>query len=302
MRLFPTTNSTHELRVVETARLGLERRTKPFVPIHRPKRPTPRRCTRLSGARNFHSLPDLAPDRTVGIKDTTAGRPILGVSYLQIHGPVVRRNQVVDKLRRMMLVLKVMRSEVPLLQSFAVATLVRLPYQSIQHRHGRDFTRRDVPERRAALREQKAKTSTEAGSILAQVGSERSSTTRRLEWGQVCYRCGVELDPLPAWTRGERACANCASCPHRVLMNFMLRESWSIHFIAEDCRTPIGGYFKLKDLDVLRDLVRRGNCENVDEFDQCVRHWGRGSVYLQLTEQQYRQLTRRRHSRNSAQL
>ncbi len=85
-------------------------------------------------------------------------------------------------------------------------------------------------------------------------------------------------------------------------MNFMLRESWSIHFIAEDCRTPIGGYFKLKDLDVLRDLVRRGNCENVDEFDQCVRHWGRGSVYLRLTEEQYRQLTRRRHSRNSAQL
>ena len=26
----------------------------------------------------------------------------------------------------------------------------------------------------------------------------------------------------------------------RVLMNFMLRDGWSVHFIEEDCRTPLG--------------------------------------------------------------
>lgn len=88
--------------------------------------------------------------------------------------------------------------------------------------------------------------STALGSTLAQVGNERASNTRQRERGQICYRCGAELDPLPAWTRGERACEGCTPRPHQVLMNFMRRESWSVHFIAEGCRTPISGYFDLE--------------------------------------------------------
>ena len=55
-------------------------------------------------------------------------------------------------------------------------------------------------------------------------------------------------------------------------MNFMLRESWSVHFIAEDCRAPISGYFDLKDLEAVRDLVRRGHCEDAEEFERYSRH------------------------------
>ena len=67
------------------------------------------------------------------------------------------------------------------------------------------------------------------------VGSERASTTRQRERGQICYQCSVLLTPLPAWTAGARACDKCQPRPHRVLMNFAYRGGWIVHFVASDC-------------------------------------------------------------------
>ena len=74
-------------------------------------------------------------------------------------------------------------------------------------------------------------------------------------------------------------------------MNFMLRDGWSVHFIEEDCKTPAGRRFTLKTLDELRAFAKRGSCEDLDELERCVRHWGQGSVWLRLTDEQYRKLS-----------
>ncbi len=131
----------------------------------------------------------------------------------------------------------------------------------------------------------------------ARVGNERAPKVRQRERGQVCYRCGVQLERLPAWTRGERACAGCTPRPHRVLMNFMYRERWTVSFLAADCRTTLRGYSDLADGHALRRLVQEGCCEDVEDFERQVRAWGQGAVWLRLTEEQHRMLTRTRHSR-----
>jgi hypothetical protein len=84
------------------------------------------------------------------------------------------------------------------------------------------------------------------------------------------------------------------SRPHRVMMNFQNNNGWSIHFIAEDCKTPISGFYDLPDLEALRYLVRRTNPppETLDELENDIRRWGRGSIYLHLTDEQYGKLKR----------
>ena len=66
------------------------------------------------------------------------------------------------------------------------------------------------------------------------------------------------LERLPAWTFGERACDKCQPRPHRVLMNFAYRDGWTVHFVANDCRTPISRYYKLPDLEALHRLATTG--------------------------------------------
>ena len=124
------------------------------------------------------------------------------------------------------------------------------------------------------------------------VGSERASTTRQRERGQICYRCGVLLTPLPPWTAGERACDGCEPRPHRVLMNFAYRGGWIVHFVANDCRTPISRFYKMPDLEALRRLASAGRVEDSRGMENAIEAWGRGSQFLRLTEEQYRRLRR----------
>lgn len=83
---------------------------------------------------------------------------------------------------------------------------------------------------------------------------------------------------------------------HRVLMNFQLRESWTVHFIEADCKTPLwpGRYYDFESVDRVREILVRATApsETFEEFDRCVRSWSRGSVYLDLTEEQYGRLRR----------
>jgi hypothetical protein len=81
--------------------------------------------------------------------------------------------------------------------------------------------------------------------------------------------------------------------PYRVLMNFMGRDgAWAIHFIEEGCKTPLSRHYTLDDLNSLREMVLRTDPppRTIEELDSDIRRWGRGSVYLHLTEAQYLEL------------
>ncbi|QNI37504.1 hypothetical protein [Edaphobacter albus] len=83
---------------------------------------------------------------------------------------------------------------------------------------------------------------------------------------------------------------------HRVLMNFQSYTGiWSVHFIDANCRTPIGKktrYIDFVSIEELRYFVKRCNpdAEQLEEFEHDIRAWGRGSIYVNLTDEQYRRL------------
>jgi hypothetical protein len=83
---------------------------------------------------------------------------------------------------------------------------------------------------------------------------------------------------------------------HRVLMNFQFREKWTVHFLEADCQTPLwrGRYYDFESVDRVREILVRAAPppETFEEFDRCVRSWSRGSVYLDLTAEQYGRLKR----------
>lgn len=82
----------------------------------------------------------------------------------------------------------------------------------------------------------------------------------------------------------------------RALMNFQRYDGlWSVHFIDADCRTPIGirtRYIDFATIDELRALVIRCNPDKSElaEFEQDIKRWGRGSIYVNLTSDQIRKL------------
>lgn len=80
----------------------------------------------------------------------------------------------------------------------------------------------------------------------------------------------------------------------RVLMNFQFYRGWSVHFMEADCRTPVGAgrFYDYADLERVREILVRANAthEVHAEFNHNVRAWSRGSVYLDLTDEQYARL------------
>lgn len=79
----------------------------------------------------------------------------------------------------------------------------------------------------------------------------------------------------------------------RVYMTFMAREGWFCQFLEEDLKTPLAKKLALADRDKILELARRGGAEIDSETEQALRHGieiGRGGVWLNLTEEQYRRL------------
>jgi hypothetical protein len=80
---------------------------------------------------------------------------------------------------------------------------------------------------------------------------------------------------------------------HRVLMNFQHYSGlWSVHFIEDDCKTRIGKktrYIDFVSLEDLRSFVTRCNPEpgELEDFEHAVLAWGRGSLFANLTDEQY---------------
>jgi len=72
----------------------------------------------------------------------------------------------------------------------------------------------------------------------------------------------------------------------RALMNFMHRDGWTISFLAEDAKTPIGRrWIKVKDMEALLKIVTklRGNEARVRTT---IYNWGQGSVWVELSDEQ----------------
>lgn len=63
------------------------------------------------------------------------------------------------------------------------------------------------------------------------------------------------------------------------LMNFMERGGWSIHIIAEDCKTALVDYRRVANQEPLLSMITRmGGSAEVAR--QHIRRWGRDSVWI----------------------
>ena len=128
------------------------------------------------------------------------------------------------------------------------------------------------------------------------MASERASTTRQRLAGEICASCFIKLADVPP-TPGERLCAKCRSPQiHRIYMYYMLRENWMCQFLEEDLKTPLPRRLYFNDPEKIRRIVEKvGNFADLQDrqaLDYGLQ-MGRGGVWLQLSEEQYRRLRAR---------
>ena len=76
-------------------------------------------------------------------------------------------------------------------------------------------------------------------------------------------------------------------------MSFIYRNGWLCQFLDEDLQTSLPRKLHFRTEDKIREIARRGdgmlNLESLQAFDQAVEI-GRGGVWLELTDEQYRTL------------
>ena len=72
----------------------------------------------------------------------------------------------------------------------------------------------------------------------------------------------------------------------RVLVNFMHREGWSVHCLAEDTRTCIGPYINMPEQTTLIKLLSACglNDHGLADVERDIRAWGRGSVWVDVPD------------------
>ena len=79
----------------------------------------------------------------------------------------------------------------------------------------------------------------------------------------------------------------------RVYMSFFLRKGWQCQFLEEGLKTPLPRTFTFATSDKVEELIRRGGGMRDLADKQAVESAvlkGRGGVFLNLTEEQYRRL------------
>ncbi len=75
----------------------------------------------------------------------------------------------------------------------------------------------------------------------------------------------------------------------RALMNFMHRDGWSFHILAEDCKTVLVTYRKAASKeDLLRIIAKLGG--SVEDAETDMRRWNRGGVWIDPSPTQCRAL------------
>ncbi len=77
-------------------------------------------------------------------------------------------------------------------------------------------------------------------------------------------------------------------------MSFMNRNGWLCQFLEEDLKTLLPRALHFRTEDKVREIARRGgamlNLETLQAFDHGIEI-GRGGVWLELSDEQYRKLT-----------
>jgi hypothetical protein len=74
----------------------------------------------------------------------------------------------------------------------------------------------------------------------------------------------------------------------RILINFQHYGGWSVHCMAEDCKTSISPFLDVASLETLRRLLRHSGADEdeMQHFEHCIQAWGKGSVWIEnLTEE-----------------
>ena len=128
-------------------------------------------------------------------------------------------------------------------------------------------------------------------SYTAFMGGERASTSRKRLTGQICCNCKVSLPAPPSGS--EAYCVRCAP-RHKVCMHFMRADGWYCQFLEQDLKTSARKPL-LSSPEKILDLARRGGADMKLEDIQAIEYaiaTGRGSLWLNLTEEQYRKLKR----------
>src|ERR1700678_586983 len=72
----------------------------------------------------------------------------------------------------------------------------------------------------------------------------------------------------------------------RILANFMLRDTWSVHCVAQDCKTLVSEWVTVKtDETLLRLLKASGATEqNLIEIQRDMKRWGKGSTFIEVND------------------
>ena len=65
----------------------------------------------------------------------------------------------------------------------------------------------------------------------------------------------------------------------RALLNYMHRDGWSLHILAEDCKTVLLGYRSVRDQETLLRIIAKLHGD-VAEAENNIRRWGRGSIWI----------------------
>jgi hypothetical protein len=79
-------------------------------------------------------------------------------------------------------------------------------------------------------------------------------------------------------------------------MHFMLANGWHCQFLEQDLKTSAGSPLSLSSPDKILDMARRGGAQMKLEDVQAIEYgisMGRGSIWLNLTNEQYLKLRKR---------
>ena len=90
-------------------------------------------------------------------------------------------------------------------------------------------------------------------------------------------------------------CDRCSGKKHRVYMHFMLTDGWLCQFLEEDLKTPLHRKVRLDDPAKVIEMAEKGGAAMRLEDRQALDYGislGRGSVWLNLTPEQYQKLKR----------
>jgi hypothetical protein len=81
---------------------------------------------------------------------------------------------------------------------------------------------------------------------------------------------------------------------HRVYASFQNRKGWHVSFLEEDLKTSLRKHLTFADPKKIIELAERGGAKMTSEDRAMIAHGienGRGGIWLQLTDEQYRKLS-----------